>query len=200
MSCQNASLVEGYNWKSPPEEDTANLVTLTTKQTITARKTFTISPQLTTSPTFNNEYGQYQDYLVTNENVTATLTPADVTTPSGTSVQVNSFTVPPDYPSNVVTISVSGRLTALALGDDMESFNIQVWGTNSGFLFENGTVLLDPPLQFVDFSFTFTTTLLEADSDQLIYMEILPITEQLVAGPWNVRIELVVIDFTLKFI
>jgi len=186
MSCQNGGLVEGDNWKEPPTIDTSLYVTLDTEQLIEGIKTFQTPPIITTAGVGEEFFGRYSDYLAQNEttyndgNITGT------TITSGTEVDINLFTT--DAGLNAIAqISVIGTCTATGFGDTMESYVVQLWGINSGFLGQY-TAVFTTPQTSVFFSLYVCVPLLEINSDEIIYVKITPATTLSGAGPYEVQI------------
>jgi len=186
MSCQNGGLVEGDNWKEPPTIDTAFFVTLDTEQLIEGIKTFQTPPIITTAGVGEEFFGRYSDYLAENETTYNDGNIAGTTTPSGTEVDINLFTT--DAGLNAVAqISVIGTCTATGFGDLMESYVVELWGINSGFLGKYPAYFITPQTS-VFFSLYVCVPLLEINSGEIIYVKITPTTTNDGAGPYEVQI------------
>ena len=194
MSCQNAGLVEGYNWTAPAVVNTDGYVNLADDQTISSVKTFLLPVTTFDAATSYDQYAACVDYVNSNQTGGGTANLGDVSTISEVPVEIEFFVT--QTPSLIYNLTMSGQLHAENAGDLLTSFLITLNGSSSGLLWSNGNVLISTPT--VDLPWSITASDLLIPQGETINLVITPVTAEIGLGPWAVSIDLITVTFVSK--
>ena len=195
MSCQNAGLVEGYNWTAPAVVNTDGYVNLADDQTISSVKTFLLPVTTFDAATSYDQYAACVDYVDSNQTGGQKPTTfPDAATISEVPVEIELFVT--SAPSLIHNITISGQLHAENAGDLLTSFLITLNGSSSGLLWSNGNVLISTPTADLPWSVTASDLLIP--QGETINLVITPVTAETGLGPWNVSIDLITMTFVTK--